>query len=58
MDCSMSRLFASAAVVGAVTTAFWLMAAEPASESAMRTQARKQFQDGNFQQAVETYRKL
>ncbi|MDZ4683873.1 MAG: MG2 domain-containing protein [Planctomycetaceae bacterium] len=54
----MSRLFASAAVVGAVTTAFWLMAAEPPSETAMRTQARKQFQDGNFQQAVETYRKL
>ncbi|HUQ69640.1 MAG TPA: MG2 domain-containing protein, partial [Planctomycetaceae bacterium] len=54
----MSRLFASAAVMGAVSTAFWLLAAEPPSETAMRTQARKQFQDGNFQQAVETYRKL
>jgi alpha-2-macroglobulin len=58
MDCSMSRLFASAAVAGAVMTAFWLLAAEPPAETAMRQQAQKQFRDGNFQQAFDIYRKL
>jgi len=54
----MFRLCASAVVAGAVTTAFWLLAAEPPTETAMRQLAQKQFREGNFQQALESYQKL
>jgi uncharacterized protein YfaS (alpha-2-macroglobulin family) len=55
---NMARQCAWAALAAVFTAAVWLSAEAPPMESASRTQAKKQFQDGNFQQAAETYRKL
>ncbi|OYW17675.1 MAG: hypothetical protein B7Z55_12065, partial [Planctomycetales bacterium 12-60-4] len=54
----MKTQLAVSGLLSVLLGAWWLMAAEPPSESMLRNAARKKFQEGNFAEAFDAYKKL